>query len=240
MTATLPARSQTAYRGVVYGIDLLDHRTRQVTADDYIGQTRQRGRARENQHRDDKPWSDLIVGSSHVLWEGICTDAELDAIEKQLIVERCPRMNWVHNEHNPNQVPKWVQLEQRHARDDAAGRPRWVPPDQRSRESLLDWDARESTRMVAVRPRAVTRRWSSAQVKAVLWSSVWAVSTSVLWVGFHHYGLLNGWRQRALCACLLSTILWVWIRLGAPVTKRQWRRRRRRLWRQVKRRAVGR
>ena len=94
MTATQNPRTQRAYRGVVYGIDVLDHTTGQIVRNDYVGQTRQRGRAREMQHRDTQPWSDLIVGSPRVLWEGVCTDEQLDDVERQLIqdVEVRPRL----------------------------------------------------------------------------------------------------------------------------------------------------
>lgn len=212
---TQMARSRTSpdrrYLGVVYGIDILDHETGQVVRDDYVGKTRQRGRARENQHRDDQPWSDLIVGGSHVLWEGICTEDELDEMERHFIqdVGVRPRMNWKLNEDNPRHIPKWVQLEQRHRRDDAAGRPRWVPADRRQPASLLDQPmtarpARLSDPAHAIDPRS----WKPWQQRIALWSTGWIGSTSVTWAQLVRNGWLSSTRALpfALIACLVVLI----------------------------------
>lgn len=133
--------TQTARRGLrrpgaVYGINLLDPQTMTVRID-YVGQTRQRGRAREMQHRDSQPWEDLIVGSPLVLAEGVWTDDELDAQEQAMIRRIMPRMNYEYNLHNPRRIEIWRQREQRWARDDAANRPRWVPLEGRQVGGLL-------------------------------------------------------------------------------------------------------
>lgn len=118
-------------RGIVYGVDLIDHESGQVRPADYVGQTRQALRSRGNQHRDEQPWSDLIVGDFYVIEQAQWSDPELDAAEIGMIGRLLPRMNYLHNEGNPCRVPKWTQREQRWDRDDRAGRPRWVHPDER-------------------------------------------------------------------------------------------------------------
>jgi hypothetical protein len=136
VTQTVRSRAGVRRPGAVYGINLLDPVTRMVRMD-YVGQTRQKGRAREMQHRDSQPWEDLIVGSLLVLAEGMWTDAELDRQEQAAIRRVRPRMNYEHNLHNPQRIEIWRQREQRWARDDAAGRPRWVPLENRQAGGLL-------------------------------------------------------------------------------------------------------
>jgi hypothetical protein len=230
VTATLPARTEARYRGVIYGIDVLDHETRQVMPNDYVGKTRQKGRARENQHRDDQPWSDLIVGSSHVLWEGICTEAELDEMERRFIqdVEVRPRMNWKLNEDNPEHIPKWVQREQRWARDDALRRQRWVPVDEREPVSLLDMPMRQSTTIVPERRVSVPRKWSPVQVKAVLWSGAWLLLTGIGWGECARHGHWST-RTDAISGGVTAALVMVWGLWRKPDSWKLWKRRLRRL-----------
>lgn len=233
MTQTARTRTDARYRGVIYGIDILDHETRQVMPNDYVGKTRQRGRARENQHRDDQPWSDLIVGSSHVLWEGICTEDELDEMERRFIQDVAvrPRMNWKLNEDNPQQIPKWVQVDQRHQRDEAAGRPWWVPVEHREVVSLLDLPAGvRSVPAVTVRRVSATRSWSALKVNTCIWSGSWGLITVVMWGLSGRTGLFATWTGNALFGCLVSLALCLWGLAGAPITRRQ----RRRSWKALK------
>lgn len=222
MTATYPARQRTAYRGAVYGIDILDHHTGQVVPNDYVGQTRQRGRARENQHRDTQPFSDRIVGSPRVLWEGICTDEELDAIEREFIRKLRPRMNWIHNEDNPDQIPKWVQVEQRHERDDAAGVARWVPPDQRQRASLLEWEpvGRTVTSTAVCRPR---KRWRPWQRHLLGIGVTFLVLAGTGWTVLATQHLLDG--STAVADPIAAVVAAVWGWFGFPGAGKRWRRR---------------
>jgi hypothetical protein len=228
VTQTERTRTQSAYLGVVYGADLLDHAsvmagTPRIVPNDYVGQTRQRGRARENQHRDDKPWSDLIVGSTHILWEGVCTDTELNDRERYFIreVEPRPRMNWKLNEDNPEQIPKWTQLEQRHQRDDRAGRPRWQPPESRSRQSLLDWEAREPARVATARRKSITSWWTPNRIKEGIWSASWIGTGAITWVNLDDVTL---WQPRLGVSAAVGLLLVGWVRAGMPVTKAQRRR----------------
>jgi hypothetical protein len=206
--------------------------TPQIMPNDYVGKTRQRGRLRENQHRDTQSFSDLIVGSPRVLWEGDCTEAELDEMERRFIQDADvrPRLNWKLNEDNPQQIPKWVQLEQRHQRDDAAGRPRWVPPDQRRRDSLLDWRSDQSTGLKPDRPVSVPRTWTALQVKALVWSCAWLITAVAIWGFLDKYAVMQTWSQRVIAGLVCAPFLIGWSLAGAPMSRRQWRKLRRRGW----------
>lgn len=235
---TAPARRPggTAYRGAVYGLDVIDHESwmagaPRIVPNDYRGKTRQRGRLRENQHRDDQPWSDLIVGSPRVLWEGICAEDELDRMERRFIQDppdgmARPRLNFQMNEDNPHQIPKWVLLEQRHQRDDREGRPRWVPPDQRDRSSLLDWDTPDRP---AAQPQPVPRKpwrpWQRQMLGAGLW---WLILAVAVWILLTRFLLIADWQDRATVSALVPLLPvgfgWRWTVLGFPTDKRAWRR----------------
>lgn len=229
--------------GVVYGLDVIDHEswmagTPVIMPNDYVGQTRQKGRARENQHRDTQAFSDLIVGSPRVLWEGLCTDAELDAIEARFIREGVngvrPRLNYLLNEDNPERIPKWIQKDQRHARDDQAGRPRWQPVDQRARTGLLDAPAWVDRRTAApVQPSRLTRSWSPAQIKVCLWSAGWALMQVTVLAGLDHYRLPTTWATVVGTGTPTYAALLAWTWAGFPTTQRQARS----AWRQWRRTA---
>lgn len=231
MTATYPRRTSTSYRGVIYGFNLLDHEAfmagvHDVVADDYVGKTRQRGRKRENQHRDDKPWSDLIVGSSHVLWEGICDEDELDDKERELIRDKRPRMNDKDNRWNRERIPYEEQVRQRHQRDVLAGREPWVPLEQRTRASLLEWDA---TAPDAPPGRSVWRWLGRAArrplvQKLALWLIGWVLTSAMLQDFLDQHFDLD-WRWRFGLSAGLAALLLVWGVLRRPDSWPLWRRR---------------
>jgi hypothetical protein len=236
VTATMPAGQQTAFRGVIYGIDVLDHVTGRVVPNDYVGKTRQRGRGRENQHRDRQPFSDLIVGSPRVLWEGICTEGELDEWERYFIQDAPvrPRLNVDMNEDNPHRIPKRVQEAQRLQRE-----PGWLPFEQRRRDSLLEWDAvragsdtfnsnRRSD--LSERSGGISQWPTPILVKACLWSISWGLATSVLWGVFQRNEWLATGRTRLLCA---SIVMLVALLLGRWLTPRR-RREVAKRWRRVR------
>lgn len=237
MTQVERPRLNVRRLGAVYGIDVIDHASWMagqpvIMPNDYDGQTRQKGRARENQHRDDKPWSDLIVGSPRVLWEGMCTDDELDDVERRFIKQGVdgvrPRLNWKLNEDNRKQIPIPRQVEQRWERDDRAGRARWVPLDQRQCSSLLEWDP-VSPRFgpdLPVRRLSAPRSWSAGTRKVCLWSSAWILLAAGTWGAFPHYGLSATWKVKLLSVCVAPTVLLLWGRRRRPDTCRLWRRRR--------------
>jgi hypothetical protein len=147
-----PAKPSQARRpGIVYACDTLNPETGAIELG-YVGQTRRTLAQRETEHRGDKPWSDLIVGSFRVIWSGEPTDSELDTIELQHIRELFPRYNIEGQKGKRHAVPKWTQLEQRHERDHNLGRPEWVPIDvfngERRPELVEEWrrDAIETSR----------------------------------------------------------------------------------------------
>ena len=100
---------------------------------DYIGQTVRALHVRAAEHLDDKPWADLVAADLPiVLAEGVWTKAERDAQEVAAIRRLGPIYNHDDNLHNPARIEIYRQLDQRHARDRAAGRPLWIPVAQRS------------------------------------------------------------------------------------------------------------
>jgi hypothetical protein len=230
VTATYPARTDRAYRGVIYGYDVLDHETGLVVPNDYRGKTRQRGKLRELQHRERQQFADRIVGSANVLWEGICTDEELAEMERRFIqdAEVRPRLNVEMNEDNPHRIPKWKQIEQRHERDRAASRPLWVPYEQRDRSSLLEWDTPDRPayeRANPVRQRSLTL-W---QKVAIVWGSAWLTLWIAGWVFDAHKHLTqHPCRDSAIAAAILLCATAVWLWLGRPIRPRTWKRRIRR------------
>lgn len=231
VTATYPARAARAYRGVIYGYDILDHETDVVVPNDYRGKTRQRGKLRELQHRERQQFADRIVGSANVLWEGICTDEELAEMERRFIqdAEVRPRLNVEMNEDNPHRIPKWKQIEQRHERDRAAGRPLWVPYEQRTRESLLEWDTPDRPAYERASPvrqrRSELKPW---QKRTIGWGSAWLVSTLVLWLLDLLRWHLGGWVRTlvtaALAVAMVLAFLYRWSSLGFPMTGKSWSR----------------
>jgi hypothetical protein len=203
-----------------------------------VGQSRQKGRARENQHRDNNPNSDLMVGSPRILWEGWCTDDELDEWERQFIqdVEQRPRLNWKLNEDNPQQIPIPRQKEQRWARDDQAGRPRWEPAPYRPeayRPPVVAGNARRwvhpadrgvSGRTVAStvvrKPRKAWRPWQ----KHLLGIGItWLLLTIAGWVGLGYAGLLE--HDTAIIDPVVALVAGVWGWFGLPLAGKRWRRR---------------
>jgi hypothetical protein len=199
-----------------------------IVLNDYVGQTRQRGRAREMQHRETQPFSDLIVGSPRILWEGLCTDEELDRIERQFIRDGKvrPRLNEKLNEDNPARIPKLEQARQRHERDARRGEQPWQWPSQRNRASLVEWESRTQP--------VPARVWTPAQIKAALWTGAWLLETIAVWAFLGQQHMLHGWARLGWSAAVAFALL-VWSLAGAPITRRQWRKVRRRGWKRLSR-----
>lgn len=137
MTQTQQPATDVRRRRIVYGAECfdVDPETGFIRIDpetgaprlriDYVGQSRQRLPAREEQHRDEKPWADLIVRFV-ILERGLWTQDELDEREVHWIHRISPRYNATHNLSNPERIEiwsparrEWRQMEQRWARDDA-------------------------------------------------------------------------------------------------------------------------
>lgn len=106
---------------------------------DYGGQTIRALQTRAGEHLEGKPWADIVVGDKPIVIEqGLWTKAERDAREIAAIKRIRPRYNYEHNLDNPERIPiydprtgRYVQLDQRHVRDRAAGREPWQPPGRR-------------------------------------------------------------------------------------------------------------
>lgn len=164
-------RTDVRRPGIVYGVNILDPATGQVHVD-YVGQTRQQLLSRERQHRDDRPFSDLIVGDAFVIEQGSWTDAELDEREVFHIKRLRPRMNHDDNLDNPARIPIWKQRQDRDARDRAKGltpkpwpAPRFGAPPARP-----------------VRRRKLSPRWRRRRNWAISLASGWLVVTVLLWL----------------------------------------------------------
>lgn len=115
---------------VVYAFTTLTYPAMDGTEMGYVGQTVRTLESREEEHRADKPWADLIVGEPAILWSSdSCTQAELDAQEMYYIRSLKPRYNIEGQMGQPWQVPKWTQAEQRQERQRAKGLPPWRPVD---------------------------------------------------------------------------------------------------------------
>ena len=96
----------------------------------YIGQTTRTLAEREAEHRGDKPWADLIVGTPYAIWESdSCSALELDAAELAAIRDLKPLFNYQGQEGAKHAIPKWTQEEERQARNRLRGLDAWRPVD---------------------------------------------------------------------------------------------------------------
>lgn len=103
---------------------------------DYVGQSVRELVVRGAEHADDKPWSDLIAGELQLIDYGMWDKKQRDLAEIRAIHLLKPRFNYDHNLGNKNKIPLPRQVEQRHARDRLAGRPLWIPLEQRTAAAL--------------------------------------------------------------------------------------------------------
>lgn len=204
MTAPAATRRRAGARrrGIVYGYRTLRPEDNYQSVElGYVGQTRQVLRARDGQHREVQPFSDIIVGDPFVLAEGLWTDGELDAAERAAIVQLRPRYNIEHNRANPGRIPPWIARRQRAARDAARGVPAWSPPVAAS----------------AVRSWWPCRVWQ-------LWVLAWLLG----WPGWawllHGWGV-PGWPSVAVGAAVSAGLLGWGVRSGRPRRRRRRRRR---------------
>jgi hypothetical protein len=145
---------------------------------------------------------------------------QLDNLDTNTIRAERPLYNVWENLENLNRIPPPAAIRQRRVRDAAQGRPRWVHPDDRPGPVL-----------VAASSRApAPRRWSPVQIKAGLWMGSWVLTAVAVWGALFRYGGFDTWTQRAVCGLVVAPVLLAWSLAGAPFTRRQWRRVRRRGW----------
>lgn len=190
----------------------------------YVGETVRQPLQRLIEHLYDQPWADTIIA-----WEVddrvfAGKDAVL-AAEKTAVEAERPLYNYEWNLGNPRRVEIWRAKQQRWARDDAAGRPRWVPPRQRvpgqaaRRTELHRCDS-------SVRTYVVNRRnWEPWQIKTGLWLTSWVISTAVTWASLARMGWPQGWKTQVLCACLSVTVAMLYGLHHRPKRRRRRRRR---------------
>jgi hypothetical protein len=158
----------------------------------YIGETVRQPFERLMEHVGDKPWADTITS-----WEVddrvFAGKGEVLAAEVAAIRSEQPLYNYEGNLANPHRVEIWRQEKQRHARDDAAGRRRWVKPVPRQRASSV-----RTAPTVPVRRGSVSRKWTPVQVKASLWLITWVSTTAVMWGEAARLGLFATWAGNAV------------------------------------------
>jgi hypothetical protein len=140
VTATIPPRARECrlYRFTVWN----PHDGYRTKAKGYIGETWRLPLARVVEHVRDQPWADTICGFEvdDRVWPS--KDSVLAAEEAAVLAE-LPIYNYEYNLANPDRVPIPEAVRQRWARDDAAGRPRWVPPQKTDR---TPWQRRTPSR----------------------------------------------------------------------------------------------
>lgn len=237
MTQVQRPRLNVRRRGIVYGAECfdVDPETGFIRIDpatgaprlriDYVGKSRQTMSAREEQHRDEKPWADLIVRFVE-LERGQWLDEELAEREVYWIHRIRPRYNDRDNRGNPERIEiwsparrEWRQMEQRWARDDAAGRLRWIPPDHRAPAVAGSGPSAPDTGVSA--HRLDPRSWPCWVQKVTLWSLAWLTATSVDWLVLDRNGWLPADRVRPLTAAMLPAVV---LAVSLWADRDRWRR----------------
>ena len=219
--------------GVLYALNVRDHRTGQVVEGDYIGKTRQAlapgcnlldsevirraVAARLSQHEDEKAYGDRIV-SAYPFWAGMVTDGQLDRLEMAAIAKYAPRLNDTGNRGNLRRIPIYTQEEQRWQRDDAARLPRWVHP----RDRMLT-----GARVIVDRPAWLQRVHAVASRVRVVhaYIAAWLLLWGMCWRHFVEAGG-DAAVSAGVSAVPATLLLGAGIRVGHP--GRQARRRGRR------------
>lgn len=190
----------------------------------YVGETIRQPLTRLMEHIDAQPWADTIT-SWEVDDEVFAGKAQALRAEAAAIKAERPLYNIRENMGNPLRVKPWEAKAQRWARDDAAGKPRWVPPKERP-----DADP-------VVRVPAQARRWPTSrrgaptwQATAGWWCAGWWSTTALWWLWLDRHRTLEqyGPRWHGVVAAVASAVLLVWAVRRKPLTARQWRRRARR------------
>jgi hypothetical protein len=192
----------------------------------YIGETVRQPLQRLIEHLYEQPWADTIIAweVDEVIYPGKAAvlEAERLAVEREL-----PLYNHEWNLGNPRRVKIWRAKEQRWARDDRAGQPRWVLPVKRPRAQSDTFDSSRRSDM-SERSSGISQWPTPILVKICLWSISWAVATSVSWGVFQRNEWLATGRTRLLCASTVMLVVLVLARWLTPSRRREvvkgWRR----------------
>jgi hypothetical protein len=186
----------------------------------YVGETVRLPFERLLEHVYAQPWADTIVA-----WE---VDEEVfagkDAVlraEARAIRDERPLYNVIGNGRNRGRVKPWDAVAQRHARDDAAGRPRWVKPD----EQTAGQTGRVQRRRQGTPQRGRVQGWGRATAAA--WAGAWLLLAAMLW----QVTAGTGWALtgRAWAAAVTPGVVLVVETWRGPRLRR-WARRRIRRW----------
>jgi hypothetical protein len=179
----------------------------------YIGETWQMPFDRLMQHVRDQPWADTMLGweLDPVVYWG---KAAVQEAERLATLRECPLYPYENNLSNPNRIEIWRAKEQRWARDDAAGKRRWVPPTKEPRRAPTQQPA-------PIRSKSITVWWTPNRIKEGLWSASWIGTGAIAWVNLDDVTL---WQPRLGVSAAAGLLLVGWVRAGMPVTKAQRRR----------------
>lgn len=186
----------------------------------YVGETVRLPFERLVEHVYSQPWADTILAweVDEVTYPG--KDAVL-AAEQFAVETELPIYNYEWNLNNPHRVEIWRAKEQRWTRDDAKGRPRWVPPVTKQRKNATPGTSGRGPRL--------TLTWRRRLVKVGLWSLTWAELGVATLGGYRQYGVHADLRTKLVSAAVISAALLAWALWRTPDTWRLWRRRLRRI-----------
>jgi hypothetical protein len=173
----------------LYRIRGLDPRTnyRTITLI-YVGESAREPFVRFIEHLYEQPFGDTIVGHPEVDPRPFASKNDVWAAERAAIEAERPLYNIEYNLANPDRIPPWTAREQRWARDDAAGRPRWQPGE-RTHAATAPFASRRA--LVSV--RHLRQRWTRRRIRSTLRTVRWVAAVLVWLVAF---GLIT-WRVRA-------------------------------------------
>lgn len=139
---------------------------------DYVGQTIRELEIRTGEHAADRCWADVIAGQPWIVEQGQWDKQTRDGKEVAAIARLAPRFNRRDNEHNPDRIPVWRQLELRHARDRALDRDPWQSPEHRAVAALAGPTLALAGQDAAQLRYPLTMTWDLLR-RLVRWVSCW-------------------------------------------------------------------
>jgi hypothetical protein len=206
---------------------------------DYVGQTIRDLEVRAAEHMEEKCWADVAAGPPIRLEEGEWKKAVRDHKEIAAIHQMLPRFNHEYSDGNPQRIGLRRQIELRHARDDALGRERWLPLEQRTSAAMIaaevamigaGLDGREPRYPLTMAwdvLRCLTRwvaGWRPVFRTGVLVVSLWCAAV----LGGHYLLVGQGWQSDFAWIAAVAVTIAVAAAVTGPRRGRRKRRRRRR------------